>query len=114
MVRAASGSSATLRLPERLTLVSSGEYEIWDLERRCPPAQGAHTVRDGRLHGVFCGNAAEAAAAAGADFLVLREVFLPSELAKLCRLVSVPVYARGLGREQAWVLGASGTNEINY
>jgi mutator protein MutT len=109
---------ATLRLPERLTLVSSAEYEIWDLERRCSPAQGAHTTRDGRLRGLFCGNAVEAAvaaaAAAGADFLVLREVLLPSELATLCRLVSIPVYAQGLGLEEACVLGASGTNEINH
>jgi 8-oxo-dGTP diphosphatase len=107
---------AVLRLPERLTRVSSAEYEIWDSERRCSPAQGADTTRDGRLRGVICGNAVEAAvaAAAGADFLVLGEVLLPSELATLCRLVSIPVYARGLGLEEACVLGASGTNEINH
>jgi hypothetical protein len=44
--------------------------------------------------------------------LVLSEALSPGDLAALCRLVSVPVYARGLALEAAWVLGASGLNEI--
>jgi len=50
-------------------------------------------------------SAAEAAEAAraGADFLVLSEVLASGELAVLCRLIPVPVYARGLAVEEAMV-----------
>jgi hypothetical protein len=34
------------------------------------------------------------------------------ELAALCASVPVPVFARGLALEEAWVLGASGLSEI--
>jgi len=63
---------------------------------------------------VFCASAPDAVAAAdtGAGFLVLRETLSPNELAALCRLVSVPVFARGIGLEQAWTLGASGISEL--
>jgi mutator protein MutT len=104
-----------LRLPERLMASSSPYYGIHDLSSLVHPNVGAEVTHDARLRGVFCANAVEAAAAtgAGADFLVLCEVLSPGELAALCQLVSVPVYARGLVLEEAWVLGASGTNEIN-
>jgi hypothetical protein len=42
----------------------------------------------------------------------VHEALSPNELAALCRLVSVPVFARGIGLEQAWALGASGINEL--
>jgi hypothetical protein len=106
---------AALRLPERLTASSSPHYGIRDLTSRAHPNDGAKVTHDAKLRGVFCANAVEAAAAtgAGADFLVLCEVLSPGELAALCESVSVPVYARGLALEEAWILGASGTNEIS-
>jgi 8-oxo-dGTP diphosphatase len=105
---------AALRLPERLMASSSPYYGIRDLTSSVHPNVGAEATHDARLCGVYCANAAEAAAAtdAGADFLVLCEVLSPSQLAALCQLVSVPAYARGLALEEAWALGASGTNEI--
>jgi len=105
---------AALRLPERLTEASSPDYSISDLGSLTYPAVGAGADNVARLRGVFCANAENgvAAARAGADFLVLSEVLPSSELAMLSRLVSAPVYARGLALEEAWVLGASGLNEI--
>ena len=50
--------------------------------------------------------------AQGADFLVMRGALADEELVELSRTVSVPVYARGLGLEEVWKLGASGLNEI--
>jgi hypothetical protein len=106
---------AALRLPERLMASSSPYYDIQNLISVVRTNVRAAVAHDARLRGVFCANVAEATAAAGAgaEFLVLCEVLSPSELAALCQLVSVPVYARGLALEEAWALGASGTNEIN-
>jgi mutator protein MutT len=105
---------AALRLPERLTQISSTSYSIVDLA-----AVGGITVTEHArcavpLKGVFCTGAVEAAAAAraGAEFLVLRRKLSPSEIAELCGSVSVPTYARGLKLAEAWALGATGTNEI--
>ena len=44
--------------------------------------------------------------------MVLREVLADGELTALCDSVPVPVFARGIGLEQAWARGASGCNEI--
>jgi 8-oxo-dGTP diphosphatase len=106
---------AALRLPEQLTEASSPWYNIGYLSSTRRARVGAEVTHDVRLSGVFCASVSEAAAAAdaGAHFLVLREVLPPGELAALFQLVSVPVYARGLAVEEAWALGASGTNEIN-
>ena len=93
-----------LRLPERLRRVESRDYRIGD----------ALAINDAGLHGVFCANADEAVTAArvGADFLVMRHALGPDELAGLCGLVHVPVFARGIELEEAWASGASGLNEI--
>jgi 8-oxo-dGTP diphosphatase len=82
-----------LRLPERLT-------EAFD---------------PNELRGVFCANLlqANAAAGAGADFIVLSEVLSVGALAVLCQSVSIPVYARGLVLEEAWALGATGVSEVD-
>jgi mutator protein MutT len=105
---------AALRLPERLTQISTRYYSAGDLSSWGHPNAGAKVSRDTRLCGVFCMSAAEAAAAAdaGADFVVLREALSSSELTALCHSLPVPVFARGIGLEQAWALGASGLNEI--
>jgi mutator protein MutT len=93
-----------LWLPERLTQVTSPDYRI-----------GGVSASDTRLRGVFCAGAEEAAGAvnAGAEFLVLRREIGDGELAGLCGSVPVPVFARGLALEEAWVRGASGLNEID-
>jgi 8-oxo-dGTP diphosphatase len=93
-----------LRLPERLRRVGSRDYRIGD----------ALAINDAGLHGMFCTNVDEAAAAArtGADFLVMRHALGPDELAGLCGLVPVPVFARGIELEEAWGSGATGLNEI--
>jgi hypothetical protein len=64
---------------------------------------------------VFCAGADQGVAAAeeGADFLVMREPLADVELAALCDRVPGPIFARGIGLERAWTLGASGVNEIN-
>jgi 8-oxo-dGTP diphosphatase len=93
-----------LRLPERLRRVESREYSIGNTV----------AIDDAGLHGVFCINGDEGVAAArvGADFLVIRHALGSDELAGLCGLVPVPVFARGIELEEAWVSGASGLNEI--
>jgi 8-oxo-dGTP diphosphatase len=106
---------AALRLPEQLTKTSSPWYNIGPLNSIGRAGVGVEVSHHARLCGVFCASVSEAAAAARADanFLVLSHELPPDELAALCRLVSVPVYARGLTAEEAWALGASGANEIN-
>jgi mutator protein MutT len=102
----------TLWLPELLTQTSSTAYEVgvFGIGDLRPQTMGNRV----RLAGASCRNAAEAAAAsaAGADFLVLREPLSAPELATLCGRVSLPVYARGITLSEAWVLGATGVNEI--
>ena len=110
---------AALRLPERLTRAASacGGYAVDDVSTlpHLSAAAAAGAPGDGQLRGVFCLDAAQAIAAAdaGADFLVMREMLAEARLAALCEAVSVPVYARGIALEQAWALGASGINELN-
>jgi hypothetical protein len=72
------------------------------------------STHHGRLRGVFVEGIEDGAAAVrlGADFLALRDVLAGADLSALCEGVPVPVYARGIGLEQAWALGASGLNEI--
>ena len=105
---------AALRLPERLTQISSTAYSIVEPGGLRGTAASEHAGHPLPLSGVFCAGALEAAAAvaAGAQFLVLRRKLRPNEVAELCRSVSVPTYARGLTLAEAWVLGATGTNEI--
>jgi 8-oxo-dGTP diphosphatase len=105
---------AALRLPERLTQISTRYYRVGDLSLLGHPIVVADANKITELRGVFCASAAagSAAACAGADFLVLSEALLPSELAGLCHSLPVPVFASGIGLEQAWALGASGLNEI--
>ena len=86
---------AALRLPERLSAVSTREYEL------------------GRLRGVMCDGMADAMAAsdAGADFLVLRNELPHAEIRSICELVPVPLYVPRLGVGEAWELGATGVVE---
>jgi 8-oxo-dGTP diphosphatase len=105
---------AVLRLPERLTQWSSPHYSI-RVSGSEPYTTGDDDASGGaQVCGMLCADAAQAIAIAqmGADFIVLREALTPSDLAALCQSVSVPVYARGLAVEEAWTLGASGTNEM--
>ena len=98
-----------LRLPERLTEVSTPYYVVGEL--------GSPRLDD-RLSGVLCSSAEEAAAAVdgdirrygAVDFLVMRSAIPETELAALCASVYVPVYARGVSVEWAWELGATGLN----
>lgn len=103
-----------LRLPERLTQMASRYYRVGDLNSLESSAVVADADNAPRLRGVFCASAEEgsAAARAGADFLVIRDVLADEEVKALCRKVSVPVYAPGVALEKAWELGASGVSEI--
>jgi hypothetical protein len=49
---------------------------------------------------------------AGADFLVLRNALLATEIASICELVAVPVYTTGVSLQEAWALGATGVSEL--
>lgn len=99
---------AALRLPERLKQVFTAWYGITDLSSL------RESTHHGRLRGVFAEGIEDGAAAVrlGADFLALRDVLADADLTALCDSVPVPVFARGIGLEQAWALGASGLNEI--
>ncbi len=104
---------AALRLPERLRRQCTRYYRIGGMRavrtRRSP---GESVPR--ALLGVFCRNAAEAAgaAAAGADFLVMRKALSDRELAASCAMAAVPLFACGITLARAWALGASGINAI--
>ncbi len=104
-----------LRLPERLTQLSTPDYEVVEstFPRKRLGGDGEANDRS-RLVGMLSRNVEEAvgAARADADFVVLRDVLADGELAALCDAVPVPVFARGIGLEQAWALGASGCTGI--
>jgi len=90
-----------LLLPERLVRTSTSTYAIGP---RSP----------GKLAGAICGDveAAQAAEDRGADFVVM-SAWMPEEaLSTVCRVTSVPVYAQGIALETAWVLGATGINQL--
>jgi 8-oxo-dGTP diphosphatase len=96
---------AALRLPERLTQLSTAHYAVGQLG-------GADSA--GRLRGVWCAGLADALAGsdAGADFLALRDELAHGEIMSICELVPIPVYVTGIGVEEAWGLGATGVVEI--
>ncbi|MGA2342789.1 MAG: NUDIX domain-containing protein [Steroidobacteraceae bacterium] len=105
---------AALRLPERLRRDTTPHYRV---VRACDVVnaralEGAR--RRSGLVGADCRSPAEAeaAAAAGADFLVLNPVLAPGDLAALCARVAVPLFARGVALERAWALGATGINAL--
>lgn len=112
---------AALRLPERLQTSATRHYRVADIgavrKRRRPnpsATRSADIAQRSQLIGVFCRSAAQAraAAAAGADFLVMRKALADRDLASLCDRLPVPVFARGVGVARAWSLGASGINAI--
>ncbi len=98
---------AALRLPERLQRASTPDYQVGEVA-------DLGTSAVDRLRGVYCSTSAEgaAAAAAGADFLVMLQVLPEEVLAGLCLAVPVPVFAREISLSAAWEIGVSGTNEI--
>jgi mutator protein MutT len=95
-----------LRLPERLRRVRTEFYRVGNLSEL--------RERRDRLFGVWCRDAGDGAraAAAGADFLVMREALAASTLASVCEAAAMPVFARGIGLVRAWELGASGTHAL--
>jgi mutator protein MutT len=117
-----------LRLPERLRRTQTPFYALRDFregpsgdeksgrdeQARCDSAAATRAHMAHRLDGAFCNEArdAEAAAAAGADFLAMRVQLSPAELAAVCGSVQVPVFARGTTLERAWAQGATGINAI--
>jgi hypothetical protein len=106
---------AALRLPARLTQVSTRYYKVGAADQTfCDPGEAVRAGCARPLRGALCASSADATAAAraGADFLVLLRELPGGELEELCRSVSMPVYARGIPLESAWGLGASGINEI--
>jgi 8-oxo-dGTP diphosphatase len=96
-----------LRLPERLTAARTPYYDIGESRLRI----------DWKLRGVPCSTVEEAVSAATADgrpdFLVMRRELPAEQLQRLCESVPVPVYARGICPEAAWVLGASGISMLD-
>jgi mutator protein MutT len=95
-----------LRLPERLRLPSSLVFEV-----RGAPYLGATSDV---LRGAACNDVgqARAAEAAGADFIVLSEPVPDAVLSQHCAGAFAPVYAKGIGLERAYELGATGINQI--
>jgi mutator protein MutT len=100
---------AALRLPAIMTRASTPYYRIDEAAVERVDESG-----DSRLSGVLCSDAdqALAAAAAGADFLVMSAPLAMRQLATLCDSIPQPVFAAGIELERAWRLGASGVNQI--
>ncbi len=109
-----------LRLPERLVSASTEDYWVGGFGgsaivegRRFDDGSSADVARE-RLRGVVCRGVSEAerAVAAGAEFVALAEAVSAAELSALCERVAVPVYAWGVGLEEAWGFGATGVSTI--
>jgi mutator protein MutT len=109
---------AALNLPERLRRASTRFYRVNspNVARAVGGARkdDQNAARRAPLLGAHCSNTDEAvaAAAAGFDFLVMREALEQGALAALCANVDVPVFGRGLALERAWQLGASGISDL--
>jgi len=105
---------AALRLPERLTQLSSRYYSIHRPQPRPSSFDLGNADTIPRLLGIFCADAEQAALAAQAraDFLVLRHELPASELRVLCQSVPMPVYARGNSTAEVWAAGATGINDL--
>jgi len=101
---------AALRLPAILTRAATPYYRIGAADS-CRADDSGESV----LKGVFCPDAvhALAAAAAGADFLVMTAPLAMRELVALCESIPQPVFAAGIELERAWGLGVSGLNQID-
>jgi 8-oxo-dGTP diphosphatase len=97
---------ARLSLPEHLIEIATADYLI---------GEASDPVATRRLKGMLCLNLTEveSAIAAHADFYVLGASFGSSEIAALCENIPDPVYCQGVGLEEAWALGASGTHAIS-
>jgi mutator protein MutT len=97
-----------LLLPERIVASTGPGYRI--------VAKGAKVPRRKQtgLVGTFCDGQSDAieAAAAGVDFIVLRESLETAQMTALCAVINVPVYAHGIGLPEAWTMGASGVSEL--
>ena len=98
---------AALALPERLIVTVTDEYVVDSA------GSGLHQ-KSNRLRGTVCRTVAEAREATrkGADFIVLREPLRASQLSELCSEIAIPVYSAGVELEDAWRLGATGTNQL--
>jgi mutator protein MutT len=105
---------AALRLPERLRREITPNYHVVSLRDLKRALSRSPALRRSGLVGAACRSGAEAlaAAAAGADFVVLSPVLPPAELAALCMRIPVPLFARGITLERAWSLGATGINRL--
>jgi mutator protein MutT len=104
-----------LRLPERLMHLSTPDYKVVESTfPRKPLAVEGDATESSRLVGVFCRDAEEAVAAAGAgaDFIVMRRPFDADEVERLCESVSAPVYVCAPTLEGAYQSGATGLNDI--
>ena len=111
-----------LRLPERLTTTWSPGYVVRAAADESSSGASAISSIGGEdpapsrapLRGTFCADVAEAsqAAAAGAAFLVMNDALPAAEVERLCASVPVPVYVRGKSLEAAWLIGATGLNDI--
>jgi 8-oxo-dGTP diphosphatase len=103
-----------LRLPERIMQASSPVYDIVEPGLIGGPGPAGERGSIGKLRGAWCEGLTDAAraTAAGAAFLVLRHTMLAADLAALCESVNVPVFARGVGLDEAWALGATGINAM--
>lgn len=102
-----------LRLPARLTQTSSLHYDVTEL--LCWLSSPARNRSgNGRLQGVLCSAVEDGppAAGMGADFLVMDRTLTGVQLQRLCESVPVPVFARGLTLEAAWMFGATGLSEL--
>jgi mutator protein MutT len=103
-----------LQLPMRLTQASGADYSVGELAAMPGSCERRSGAAGAGLRGVYCDGdrQALAAAAAGADFLVLRKPLARAELTALCDAAQVPVLANAVSLEEAWNAGAIGVSEL--
>ena len=99
-----------LRLPSVIDSPAGSKYELIRFEENESGLLRVPANPLARMRGVICGSAvqANAAAQAGASFIVLNVVLPAQELAQLCDQVNLPVYAAGVDLNTAWRCGATG------
>jgi len=99
-----------LRLPAVIDSSAGPNFEIVPIEAFAPQAQHLERAAPVRMTGVLCGSAAQAlaAAAAGADFIVLSREIQAADARGCCESIGRPIFAQGVSLHAAWELGAAG------
>ena len=101
---------AALRLPTMIVSPSGDNYRVVSYQERGSLVTLRKSDLNRYLCGVSCHTSSQVVAAerAGADFIVLNAPLAAADLASVCDLANLPIFAVGVDLDTAWLCGAVG------